>query len=105
MVPRGSMRHQEDKLSNATSSHSPRNAQLEWKPSNYCNVSSWRNTLIKLTHYDETKKRAHDSEIVRAKENLKLRKWFRDFLPGALGALLFGGAEPFVQFERGHHRE
>ena len=28
--------------------------QLAWKPSNYCNVSSWRNTLIKLTHYDET---------------------------------------------------
>ena len=30
------------------------------------------NTLIKLTHNDETKKRAHDSQIVRAKENLKL---------------------------------
>ena len=30
------------------------------------------NTLIKLTHYDETKKRAHDSQMVRAKENLKL---------------------------------
>ena len=30
------------------------------------------NTLIKLTHHDETKKRAHDSQIVRAKENLKL---------------------------------
>ena len=28
--------------------------------------------LIKLTHYDETKKRAHDSQIVRAKENLKV---------------------------------
>ena len=27
---------------------------------------------IKLTQYDETKKRAHDSQIVRAKENLKL---------------------------------
>ena len=40
--------------------------QLAWKPSNYCNVSSRRNTLIKLTHYDETKKRAHDSQIVRA---------------------------------------
>ena len=26
------------------------------------------NTLIKLTHYDETKKRAHASQIVRAKE-------------------------------------
>ena len=32
----------------------------------------WRNTRIKLTHHDETKKRANDSQIVRAKENLKL---------------------------------
>ena len=31
-----------------------------------------KNTLIKLLHHDETKKRAHDSQIVRAKENLKL---------------------------------
>ena len=30
------------------------------------------NTLIKLTLHDETKKRAHDSQIVRAKENLKI---------------------------------
>ena len=30
------------------------------------------NTLIKLTLHDETKKRDHDSQIVRAKENLKL---------------------------------
>ena len=35
-------------------------------------VTSWRNTLIKLTHQDETKKKAHDSQIVRAKENLEL---------------------------------
>ena len=42
-----------------------------WGVPNYCNVSSWRNNLIKLTHYDETEKRAHDSQIVRAKENLK----------------------------------
>ena len=37
------------------------------------------NTLIKLTLHDETKKRAHDSQIVRAKENLKLSHggtWF-----------------------------
>ena len=27
---------------------------------------------IKLTHYDATKKRAHASQIVRSKENLKL---------------------------------
>ena len=37
------------------------------------------------------------------KINLNLDQWFRDFLPGALEALLCGGAEPFVQFERGHH--
>ena len=30
------------------------------------------NNLIKLTHYDETKKRAHDSQVIRAEENLKL---------------------------------
>ena len=30
------------------------------------------NTLITLTHYDETKNKARDSQIVRAKENLKL---------------------------------
>ena len=30
------------------------------------------NTLIKFTLHDETKKRAHESQIVRAKENLKL---------------------------------
>ena len=28
-------------------------------------------TLIKLTHHDETKKRAHDSQIIGANENLK----------------------------------
>ena len=31
-----------------------------------------QNNLIKLTHYDETKKRTHNSQIVRAKENFKL---------------------------------
>ena len=30
------------------------------------------NNQINLTHDDETKKRAYDSQIVRAKENLKL---------------------------------
>ena len=29
-------------------------------------------TLIKLLHHDETKKRAHDSQIVRAKEKTKV---------------------------------
>ena len=28
--------------------------------------------IDKLTHYDDTKKRAHDSQIVIVKENLKL---------------------------------
>ena len=41
---------------------------------------------------------------------LSLGKWFRrcrlkDFFIWALAALLFGGAEPFVEFERGHHGE
>ena len=27
---------------------------------------------MKLTHYDDTKKRTHDSQIVRAKENINL---------------------------------
>ena len=31
------------------------------------------NTLIKLLHHDETKKRAHDSQIAKAKETLKLK--------------------------------
>ena len=31
-----------------------------------------KHSKIILTHHDETKKRAHDSQIVRAKENLKL---------------------------------
>ena len=35
-------------------------------------TSSQRNNQIKLTHCDETKKMAHDSQIVRAKRNLKL---------------------------------
>ena len=30
------------------------------------------NTLIKLAHYDEIKKRAHDPQIVGANKNLKL---------------------------------
>ena len=48
------------------------NVKLTWRLPIYCNVSSWRNNTIKLTHYDETKKMAHGSLIVRAKVNLKL---------------------------------
>ena len=38
----------------------------------FFNVPSKRNNVITLTNYDETEKMAHDSQIVRAKENLKL---------------------------------
>ena len=38
----------------------------------FLNIVMYHHNLIKLTHYDETKKRAHDSQIVRAKEELKL---------------------------------
>ena len=34
-----------------------RHVKLAWRLSNYCNVSSLRNNLIKLTHHDETKKK------------------------------------------------
>ena len=33
------------------------------RPPNYYSVSSQRNYQIKLTHYDETKKKAHESQI------------------------------------------
>ena len=45
-----------------------KNVKLKRIP-NYCKVTSYRNNIIKLTHYDETEKMAHDSQIVRAKEN------------------------------------
>ena len=38
----------------------------------FLNIVMYHHNLIKLIHYDETKKRAHDSQIVRAKEELKL---------------------------------
>ena len=44
------------------------NVKLALRLSNYCNVSSQRNNQIKLTNYDDKKERAHDSQIVRAKE-------------------------------------
>ena len=49
-----------------------KHVKLAWRIPNYSNVSSKRNNIIKLTHYGETEKRAHDSKIDRAKENLKL---------------------------------
>ena len=36
------------------------------------NAYSKRNNLIKLTHYNGTERMAHNSQIIRAKENLKL---------------------------------
>ena len=36
------------------------------------NVSSQRNNQNKFAHYNETKKMTHDSQIVRAIDNLKL---------------------------------
>ena len=44
------------------------NVKLAWRLPNYCNVSSWRNNLIKYTYYDQAKKMAHDSQIVGAKD-------------------------------------
>ena len=49
-----------------------KHVKLAWRIPNYCHVSSQGNDIIKLMHYDEKKKMAHDSHIVRAKENLKL---------------------------------
>ena len=46
--------------------------KLAWRLPNLCNASPLRNNLIKLTHYDGTKKMAHNSQIVRTKENHKL---------------------------------
>ena len=47
-------------------------ARMETSYVSLCNASSQRNDLIKLTHFNETKKRAQDSRIVRAKDTLKL---------------------------------
>ena len=34
------------------------------------------NNIIKLTHYDEAKTRAHDSQIVRAKVKSQVEPWW-----------------------------
>ena len=41
------------------------------RPSNQHNAPPWRNIPTKATHHDETKKRAHDPQTARAKENPK----------------------------------
>ena len=46
---------------------------LAWRIPNFCNVSSQKTNIIKLTHHDETEKIAHDSQIVKPYESLKLR--------------------------------
>ena len=46
---------------------------LAWSLPNLCNAPSQRNYLIKLTHYNVTKKKAHDSQIIGAKENPNLK--------------------------------
>ena len=40
-----------------------KNVTLALRIPNYCNVSSLRNNIIKLMHYDEIEKRALDSQI------------------------------------------
>ena len=45
---------------------------LAWRLPNLCNVSLQRNNQIKLTHYDDRKKKAHGQQKVRNKENTKL---------------------------------
>ena len=54
--------------------------------------------LIKLTHHDETKKRAYDSQIVRAKENLKLSHG------GSSYRLASGTNTPIKALRQSHHR-
>ena len=56
------------------------------------------NTLIKLTLHDETKKRAHDSQIVRAKENLKLSH------DGSSYRLASGTNAPIKALRQSRHR-
>ena len=55
------------------------------------------NTLIKLTLHDETKKRAHDSQIVRAKENLKLSHGGSSYQPS-------GTNPPIKALRQSRHR-
>ena len=76
------------------------NSYLElWRP--FCSVEQKLLCHFGKGHYEE-----QFSEIV-----LNLDQWFRMicrlkyFLSGALAALVFSGAEPLCNFERGHHGE
>ena len=69
-----------------------------WQP--FC--SAEQNHLSK---FGRGHNREHICEII-----VNLDQWFRRcllkyFLSGALVALLFSGAEPFVQFKKGHYGE
>ena len=75
--------------------------------SNLCNVSSQSNNLIKLTHYDKTMKMAHDSQIVRAKENIKLShgKNFPTFIQGCFNFSFKGGGKEYLcSFSESHDK-
>ena len=58
--------------SNGTKPSPYKSVYLAWRLPHCRNVLSQRNNLIKLVHNGETKKRAHDSQIVRDNETLKL---------------------------------
>ena len=51
--------------------------------------------------------RVHHEELFCEILNMdqRIRCCLKDFLSGALSALLFGGAETSCNFERGHHME
>ena len=51
---------------------------LTYFPNKY-NALSQSNNLIKVTHYDETKKRGHDSQMVRAEKTLRHITFFPFF--------------------------
>ena len=51
-------------------------------------------------HYEE-----QVCEFISSLAQWFMRFCFKDFLSGALAALLFSGAESLMQFERGHHGE
>ena len=56
------------------------------------------NTLIKLTLHDETKKTAHDSQVVGAKENLQLSH------VGSSYRYASGTNPPIKAFRQSRHR-
>ena len=53
--------------------------------------------VIKLTHYDETEKMAHDSQIVRAKKKLRLNNSWPSFRQAS------GTNPPIKALRQSHH--